>query len=61
MLSKQRPKAENNVVNQIRHVLERFDQRLSLNDPRLAERYIKSEIHVLVDFMLDGIDEQLVA
>lgn len=48
-------------LDQIRHVVERFEQRLRLDDPRLAERYVKGELHVLVRFSIGGIDKEYVA
>ncbi len=58
---KQRRERGDQVVDKIHHLLESFDQRITLNNLRLAERYIKSEIHVLVDFMVEGINEQFIA
>lgn len=50
---------ENNAVNQIRHVLERFEDRLTLDNPRLAERYLKGDLKLLICFgnRVQGQDE----
>lgn len=53
--------AKNNVVNRLRHVMERFDQRLTLKNLRLAERYLKCELHLLVYFCVGEIGEEFVA
>jgi len=59
--SEEWPKTQDEAVDQIRHVLERFDNRFTLNDPRLAERYIEAEIHLLVHFTVRPVDEEFVA
>lgn len=56
----QGPEGQNNVVNQINHLLERFEQRLTLANLRLSERYIKSELHLLIEFRIGDIDEKCV-
>ena len=45
-----RLKLRDDVPDKTRELLERFDQRITLNNLRLAERYIKSEILFLVHF-----------
>jgi hypothetical protein len=39
-----------NAPDQIRHLKERFDQRLTLDNPRLAERYLKGEFQIILRF-----------
>jgi hypothetical protein len=46
-LDERRQKSDD-AINKIRELIERFGQRLTLDNPRLAERYIKSELHLLV-------------
>src|SRR5216683_1218664 len=58
---KQRTEAGNQAIDQIRHVLKRFDQRLRLKNLRLAERYIEAELHLLVHFRIREIGEEFVA
>jgi hypothetical protein len=60
-LNQKRFETRNEVVDQIKHLLERFDQRLTLDNLRLAERYIESKLHLLVHFCIGGIDEEFVA
>jgi hypothetical protein len=56
------PKAENQVVNEIRHLLERWEHRLTLDNPRFIERYAKAELHLLAHFKLPaGIERDFVA
>src|ERR1700676_4870086 len=57
----QRPEIGKNVADKIRHTLERFENRITLNNPRFAERYIKQEIYLLVHFRIRGVDEEFVA
>lgn len=49
------------LTNQTERLLQRFEDRITLANPRFVERYIKSEINVLVDFRVRGIDEQYIA
>jgi hypothetical protein len=51
----------NNVPDEIKKLLERYDQRFTLDNPRLVERYIKAEINIWVRLGIDGIDEKFVA
>src|SRR5262249_44116428 len=51
----------NDVADELRGLMERFNQRLTLNDPRLIERYINAEIHLLIHFRVREIDEEFVA
>jgi hypothetical protein len=50
-----------NVADQVRHTMERFDQRLALGNLRLAERYGKEELHILVFFSIGRSDVEYVA
>src|SRR5688572_11546627 len=45
---KQGLKTDNQVVNQINYLLERFNNRLRLNNLQLSERYLNKELHILV-------------
>jgi hypothetical protein len=38
----------NDVLNKIAHTLERWEQRLTLENPRLVEHYLEMELHVIV-------------
>src|ERR1700722_10836519 len=57
----QRPEVGHDVADKIRHTLERFENRITLNNPRFAERYIKQEIYLLVHFRIGGINKEFVA
>lgn len=48
----------NNALDQIRHLMNCFNQRVCLNNLRLAECYVKSELHFLVYFSVNGIDKE---
>jgi hypothetical protein len=58
---KQRPKTGNDVIDQIHHMLERFDQRLTLTNLRLVERYMEMELHFLIEFGIRGRNEKFIA
>jgi hypothetical protein len=49
------------VADQIREMLERFKNRLTLDNPRLVERYIKGELHLLIQLIIGSSDEKFVA
>jgi hypothetical protein len=53
----------NQSAHQVRHLFERFNDRLRLDNLRLADRYIKSEsgFHFLIDFSLGLGHEKFVA
>lgn len=40
----------NDVVDETRRLMKRFNNRLTLDNLRLSERYLNGELHVLVDF-----------
>src|ERR1039457_797470 len=46
----QGPEGQNNIVNQINHLLERFEQRLTLSNPRLSKRYDEITFQLLLHF-----------
>ena len=46
----QGPEGQNNIVNQINHLLERFEQRLTLSNPRLSKRYDEITLQLLLHF-----------
>jgi hypothetical protein len=54
-------KTQNQVMDQVRHVLKGFNDRLTLNNLRLAESYLKAELAILINFRVRCIDEELVA
>jgi hypothetical protein len=49
-LDEQGLETENQVIDAIRHSNERWEQRLTLGNLRLAERYLKGELHLLVEW-----------
>ena len=49
------------VADQISEMMDAFQQRLTLDNPRFFERYIKSELHFLVHFSVGSINEEFVA
>jgi len=57
----QRLKSCDDLPDKIRELMERFEQRLTLDNLRLAERYIKAELHLLIHFGIRGVDKQFVA
>lgn len=51
----------NDALNKCRELMNLFEQRLRLDDLRLAQRYVESKLHVLVKFRIRGIDEEFIA
>ncbi len=49
----------NDVINQIGHLMERFNNRLTLNNPSLGERYDKVELHILLHFRFRDSEEYI--
>src|SRR5215213_8481133 len=47
-------KAENQVFDEIDHILERFKNRFTIDNPRFVERYIKGELDILLEFRYIG-------
>lgn len=50
-------KQRRSVTDKVSHTLERFRNRLTLDNPKLAERYDKSELHILLHFRLEDGEE----
>jgi len=50
-------KLENDVSNEIHHLMQRFKNKFTLNNPRLGERYFNSELHILIHFRFRGSEE----
>jgi hypothetical protein len=61
VLAKAGLKQPHSVAHEVGEMLERFQQRLTLDKPRFAERYVEAELHLLVRFRVRGIDEEFVA
>src|SRR5262245_46353494 len=40
--------AENQVINIIEHLNQRWEDRFTLNNPRLVENYVKGKLHFLI-------------
>jgi hypothetical protein len=59
--SKQASETGEQAINQIRHLMKRFDDRLTLRNLRLAERYVKAELELLIHFCVRGVPEDFVA
>jgi hypothetical protein len=52
---------ENRGANEISEMLERYKNRLTVDNPRFIERYLNSELHLLAECGIDGTDVQFVA
>ena len=61
LLGQQLPEAGNNVADEIRHVLKRFERRFALDNPRFVERYVSAEGHFVIHFKIDGLAIEFVA
>ena len=60
-VSGQSGEGSNDLTHQTETILQRFENRITLANPRFIERYVKAEINILVDFRVRGIDEQYIA
>ncbi len=49
-LGEQRSKADTEVSKRVRHVLEKYNDRLTLENTRFVERYENGELHFLLEF-----------
>jgi hypothetical protein len=58
--SKAASKFRHNAADKISEMLDRFEQRLAVHNPRLTTRYVEAEIHLLIHFSVDAIDEKFV-
>src|SRR5262245_20505769 len=59
--NEQRLETNNDVINRLHHIMERWQERLTLDNLRIADRYVKGELHILVRFRIGGIDEEHIA
>ncbi len=48
--NEQRVEIENDLPNKLRHLVERCDNALALDNRRFIERYVKMEMHILLQF-----------
>ena len=51
----------NDTVHKVDELLKCWENRLTLNNLRLAERYLKAKVHILVHFRVSLVDEEYVA
>jgi hypothetical protein len=61
VLGKARFEGFDNAVDAISHLHDRFQNRLTLNNPRFVDRYIKAELNLLIQFRVRGIDPEFFA
>jgi hypothetical protein len=59
--NEQRLETADDVLNMLDHVMDRFEKRLTLNDPRLVEHYLKIRLNLLVRFRIDLINVDCLA
>src|ERR1051326_1333281 len=57
----QRLKAQHDLLNEIDHVMQCWENRLTLDNPRLVEHYLKIRLNLLVRFRIDLIDVDCLA
>ena len=43
-------KQNDDIANHVRSLIERFNNRLALDNLRLSERYLNDEVHILINF-----------
>src|SRR5271168_1443206 len=53
--------SHNDALDKCRELMDRFEQRLTLDNPRLIQRYVESKLHLLIHFRVGRIDEEFVA
>ena len=58
--SKERRELRQDVADKISHTMQRFNQRLTLANPRFVERYLSGELHLLV-YLVGRRDEEYIA
>lgn len=61
LASEKRRKLPDDAVHKSKQLMDRFNQRLRLNNLRLVERYVKGELHLIVRFFIRGTNEEFVA
>lgn len=59
--SEQVRKTSDDALHELEHLIERFNQRLTLDNLRLVERYLKFELHILLEFKVRGLDIDFIA
>ena len=55
------PEAFNQTLNKIHHLMERWEQRITLRNLRLSDRFLKLELHILLDFIVKDTGERWIA
>lgn len=60
-MSEKLSEGRDDLTYQLRHLTERYENRLTLDNPRLIERYLNSELHVRIHFCKNGILNEWVA
>lgn len=55
------PKAADSAADKISEMLDRFNKRLTLSNPRFVERYVNSELHIFLEFSIREIRQKFVA
>lgn len=53
--------AHNKTLDAIRHIRERFEQRLTIDNLRFVQRYLESDLHLLIRFTLELIPGEYIA
>ena len=59
--SQQSAELVDDVCDKLRHILESFQDRFTVRNLRLSERYLKGEIHILVEFSIRGVSKKYCA
>ena len=53
--------AHNKTLDAIKHIQERFEQRLTIDNLRFVQRYLESDLHLLIRFTLELIPGEYIA
>ena len=57
----ERFEAKNQTFNKIDHLMKRWNERITLHNLRLADRFINLELHILLDFIIKDTGERWIA
>src|SRR6266849_535187 len=52
---------DNDALDQCRQLMERFEHRLTLDNPRFVERYVESKLQLWIKFSIRGVDVKFIA
>jgi hypothetical protein len=60
-LPQERSEALDQVLDKIHHLMKRWEQRITLRNLRLSDRFLKLELHTLLDLIVEDPEERWIA